>query len=39
MIRQIEEENPYLLIAYIYHLNMGLFSGGQILKAKVGPYP
>jgi heme oxygenase len=33
--RQIEEENPYLLIAYIYHLYMGLFSGGQVLTAKV----
>ncbi len=33
--RQIEEENPYLLIAYIYYLYMGLFSGGQVLTAKV----
>jgi hypothetical protein len=33
--RKIEEDNPYLLIAYVYHLYMGLFSGGQILGAKV----
>lgn len=33
-LRQIEEENPYLIIAYVYHLYMGLFSGGQILMAK-----
>ena len=33
--RKVEDENPYLLIAYIYHLYMGLFSGGQVLRAKV----
>ena len=33
-LREIEQENPYLLIPYIYHLYMGLFSGGQILQAK-----
>ena len=33
-LRDIEQENPYLLIPYIYHLYMGLFSGGQILQAK-----
>jgi len=33
-LRELEEENPYLLIPYIYHLYMGLFSGGQILQAK-----
>ena len=31
----LDQENPYLLIPYIYHLYMGLFSGGQILAAKV----
>jgi len=33
-LQDIEERNPYLLIPYIYHLYMGLFSGGQILRAK-----
>jgi len=33
-LRDIEQDNPYLLIPYIYHLYMGLFSGGQILQAK-----
>lgn len=33
-LKQIEDENPYLLIAYIYHLYMGLLSGGQILSKK-----
>jgi len=33
-LRCIEEKNPYLLIAYIYHLYMGLFSGGQVLRVK-----
>ena len=33
-LRDLEQENPYLLIPYIYHLYMGLFSGGQILQAK-----
>jgi len=33
-LRKVEDENPYLLIAYIYHLYMGLFSGGQVLRAK-----
>ena len=33
--RKVEDKNPYLLIAYIYHLYMGLFSGGQVLRAKV----
>ena len=31
---QIEGDNPYLLISYIYHLYMGLLSGGQILSKK-----
>ena len=33
-LEKIENENPYLLSAYIYHLYMGLLSGGQILSAK-----
>merc|ERR1719489_93032 len=27
------DDHPYLLIPYIYHLYMGLFSGGQVLRA------
>ena len=34
-LQALDQENPYLLIPYIYHLYMGLFSGGQILQAKV----
>ena len=34
-LESLDRENPYLLIPYIYHLYMGLFSGGQILAAKV----
>lgn len=30
----INESNPLLLIAYVYHLYMGLLSGGQILSKK-----
>lgn len=30
----LEKENPHMLAAYIYHLFMGLFSGGQILRKK-----
>ena len=30
----LERDNPYMLAAYIYHLFMGLFSGGQILRKK-----
>jgi len=33
-LQNIENQNPYLLIPYVYHLYMGLFSGGQILRAK-----
>jgi heme oxygenase len=33
-LEQIEDQNPYLLSAYIYHMYMGLLSGGQILSAK-----
>merc|ERR1719315_194370 len=32
-LQEIEQANPYLLIPYIYHLYMGLFSGGQVLRA------
>lgn len=31
-LREIEDDNPYLLMAYVYHLYMGIFSGGQILR-------
>lgn len=30
----INEKNPLLLMAYVYHLYMGLLSGGQILSKK-----
>nr|XP_003703646.1 PREDICTED: heme oxygenase 1 [Megachile rotundata] len=33
-LQQIENEDPTLLIAYIYHLYMGLLSGGIILRKK-----
>lgn len=33
-LQKIEKETPILLIAYIYHLYMGLLSGGQILSKK-----
>ncbi|XP_066969988.1 heme oxygenase 1 [Macrobrachium rosenbergii] len=33
-LETIEKENPYYLTAYIYHLYMGLLSGGQILRRK-----
>ena len=33
-LQHLEEDNPYLLTPYVYHLYMGLFSGGQVLKAK-----
>ena len=33
-LNHIEESDPYLLCPYVYHLYMGLFSGGQVLKAK-----
>lgn len=32
----INEQNPLLLVAYVYHLYMGLLSGGQILAKKRG---
>ncbi len=33
-LEEIENSEPYLLAAYVYHLYMGLLSGGQILKEK-----
>lgn len=33
-LRQIETNDSDLLMAYIYHLYMGLLSGGQILRKK-----
>ncbi|KAK3895923.1 hypothetical protein Pcinc_000396 [Petrolisthes cinctipes] len=33
-LQKIEQENPHYLMAYIYHLYMGLLSGGQILRRK-----
>lgn len=30
----LEQDNPLMLSAYVYHLYMGLFSGGQILRKK-----
>jgi len=33
-LEQVEEEDPNILCAYVYHLYMGLLSGGQILSAK-----
>lgn len=33
-LMQLEKDNPILLMAYIYHLYMGLLSGGQILNKK-----
>jgi len=33
-LEQLEEEQPHLLMAYIYHLYMGMLSGGQVLRRK-----
>ncbi|XP_076231039.1 heme oxygenase isoform X2 [Calliopsis andreniformis] len=33
-LREIEDTDPMLLMAYIYHLYMGLLSGGIILRKK-----
>ncbi|OAD60242.1 Heme oxygenase 1 [Eufriesea mexicana] len=33
-LKKIEDTDPILLIAYIYHLYMGLLSGGIILRKK-----
>ena len=34
-LQEIEKQNPYLIMAYVYHLYMGIFSGGQILMKTV----
>ncbi|CAB3369571.1 Hypothetical predicted protein [Cloeon dipterum] len=33
-LKNLEETDPHQLMAYIYHLYMGLLSGGQILQKK-----
>lgn len=33
-LEEVEKEDPHRLAAYIYHLYMGLLSGGQILSLK-----
>jgi heme oxygenase len=33
-LRMLEEREPLRLLAYVYHLYMGLLSGGQLLKKK-----
>lgn len=33
-LQHLEEESPVLLLAYAYHMYMGLLSGGQILRRK-----
>uniref|UniRef100_A0A1B0CBZ9 Heme oxygenase n=1 Tax=Lutzomyia longipalpis TaxID=7200 RepID=A0A1B0CBZ9_LUTLO len=33
-LQSLKERNPTLLVAYVYHLYMGLLSGGQILQKK-----
>ncbi|PSN57003.1 hypothetical protein C0J52_04253 [Blattella germanica] len=33
-LKNLEKNDPNLLMAYIYHLYMGLLSGGQILRKK-----
>ncbi|XP_053620363.1 heme oxygenase 1 [Plodia interpunctella] len=33
-LQDLERENPKLLMAYVYHLYLGLLSGGQILAKK-----
>ncbi|XP_043238504.1 heme oxygenase-like isoform X1 [Amphibalanus amphitrite] len=33
-LADLERDEPHLLMAYIYHLYMGLLSGGQVLRAK-----
>ena len=30
----LHEKDPYLLIPYVYHLYLGLLSGGQVLREK-----
>ncbi|XP_058823563.1 heme oxygenase 1 [Topomyia yanbarensis] len=33
-LEEVERQNPNLLVAYVYHLYMGLLSGGQILQKR-----
>lgn len=33
-LQNIEKEQPMLLLVYVYHLYLGLLSGGQILAKK-----
>ncbi|KAH9643110.1 hypothetical protein HF086_010562 [Spodoptera exigua] len=33
-LQELERSNPRLLMAYVYHLYLGLLSGGQILAKK-----
>lgn len=33
-LQDVKNRSPILLVAYVYHLYMGLLSGGQILKKK-----
>ena len=33
-IRKIRFDHPLLITAYIYHMYLGLYSGGRILKHK-----
>ena len=33
-LEKLEQDDPHLISAYIYHLYVGLFSGGQILSRK-----
>ncbi|XP_058446453.1 heme oxygenase 1 [Malaya genurostris] len=33
-LEELERQNPNLLVAYVYHLYMGLLSGGQILQKR-----
>uniref|UniRef100_A0A182I8B1 Heme oxygenase n=1 Tax=Anopheles arabiensis TaxID=7173 RepID=A0A182I8B1_ANOAR len=33
-LQELEQENANLLLAYVYHLYMGLLSGGQILQKR-----
>jgi len=33
-VRKTRKENPTLMVAYIYHMYLGLYSGGRILRHK-----
>lgn len=33
-LKNLERDKPILLLAYIYHLYLGMLSGGQILAKK-----